>query len=238
MAKWWCSRWGGNRGCSPLGAEQAGDPLTDHVLPLSSLQSQPQMEFPLPEVQMTQPERPGPGASPRAPQPHAGAGGHRAVGEVVGSFRALLAPIRFLQSETNHPLLGSDPLPTPCTRAGGRGRSETVLGTLCKEPPGASVPPQQRVLGGRGTHPAPLHPNVQRVPGLSITLLPARPSAEGGEAPPREGAAGQSQARGRAAAGARLSGLHGQVGAAGLRGARGGGLRGAGRPPPIARALP
>nr|XP_047908424.1 transmembrane protein 59-like isoform X2 [Anser cygnoides] len=35
-------------------------------------QSQPQMEFPLPEVQMTQPERPGPGASPRAPQPHAG----------------------------------------------------------------------------------------------------------------------------------------------------------------------
>eukprot|EP00075_Anas_platyrhynchos_P038983 XP_027328236.1 transmembrane protein 59-like [Anas platyrhynchos] len=35
-------------------------------------QSQPQLEFPLPEVQMTQPERPGPGASPHVPQPHAG----------------------------------------------------------------------------------------------------------------------------------------------------------------------
>ncbi|NXC38947.1 TM59L protein, partial [Penelope pileata] len=35
-------------------------------------QSQPQMEFPLPEVQMAQPERPGLGGSARAPQPHTG----------------------------------------------------------------------------------------------------------------------------------------------------------------------
>ncbi|NXL85150.1 TM59L protein, partial [Alectura lathami] len=35
-------------------------------------QSQPQVEFPLPEAQMTQPEWTGPGASPHAPQPHAG----------------------------------------------------------------------------------------------------------------------------------------------------------------------
>ncbi|KAM6231421.1 transmembrane protein 59-like [Spheniscus humboldti] len=41
-------------------------------------QSQPEMEYPVPEVQETQPAWPGPGSSPRVPQPHTGP---RAKGE-------------------------------------------------------------------------------------------------------------------------------------------------------------
>ncbi|XP_075300307.1 transmembrane protein 59-like isoform X1 [Opisthocomus hoazin] len=35
-------------------------------------QSQPEMEYPVPEVQETEPAQPGPGSSPRVPQPHTG----------------------------------------------------------------------------------------------------------------------------------------------------------------------
>ncbi|NWH63913.1 TM59L protein, partial [Geococcyx californianus] len=41
-------------------------------------QSQPEMDYPVSELQETQPERPGPGSSPRVPQPHTGS---RAKGE-------------------------------------------------------------------------------------------------------------------------------------------------------------
>lgn len=63
-----------------LGAQRGGDPLAHHFLPLSlpTLQSQPEMEYPVPEEQETQPERPvqpGPGSSAHVPQPHTGAEG-------------------------------------------------------------------------------------------------------------------------------------------------------------------
>lgn len=85
---------------SPLGAKRGGDPPAHRFLPLSlpTRQSQPEMEYPVPEVQETQPARPGPGSSPRVPQPHTGAGGSGLPARGAGSLRALLALIRFLQS--------------------------------------------------------------------------------------------------------------------------------------------
>lgn len=127
---------------------RGGDPLAHRFLPLSlpTRQSQPEVEYPVPEAQETQPEQPGPGSSPHVPQPHAGVGGVRAAsGE--GGVREPPSP------PGSHPISPElNTLPasrvrltshTPHPRRGG----ESGLGTLSKKLLGTLCPPQPPTVG-------------------------------------------------------------------------------------------
>lgn len=127
---------------SLLTDERDGDPLAHPCLPLSLLthQSQPQMEYAVPEAPETHPARAAPGSSPLALQPHTGAGGSGLMG--VGALWGLWnSPGSHLTS----PFSGLISVPHPQ-------RGQGVGGVQTRDPlqgaVGFSVLPSKSSVGG------------------------------------------------------------------------------------------